>query len=110
MLTLLVPIGFIAAVGVLVLLRVKQELTPLEGNFVAQVAQFDPLGSVLFFGGTVSLLIALQWGGTTYPFSDGRVITLFTVFGLCFIAFGLLEFFNQKHAISTSKIPLSWDR
>ncbi|KAI8628946.1 major facilitator superfamily transporter [Xylariaceae sp. FL1651] len=51
------------------------------------IKRFDPLGTLLFLPCVVSVLLALQWGGTTYPWSDGRIIALFVVFGVLLIAF-----------------------
>lgn len=41
----------------------------------------------MLLGGIISLLIALRWGGTTYAWSNGRIIALFVVTGVCFIVF-----------------------
>ena len=58
----------------------------------------DPLGTVLFAGSIISLLIALQWGGTTYPWSDGRIVALLVVFGVLFVAFVGAQFYLKEHA------------
>lgn len=46
----------------------------------------DPFGTVLFVGSISSLLLALQLGGQTYPWSSGRIIALLTLFGVIIIA------------------------
>lgn len=51
-------------------------------SFSKKVRSFDPLGTLIFVGGVTSLLLAVQWGGTTYPWSSSRIITLFVVFGV----------------------------
>jgi hypothetical protein len=35
---------------------------------------------------TTCLLLPLQWGGTTYPWSDPKVYALFPVFGVLLVA------------------------
>ncbi|GJC92754.1 MFS transporter [Colletotrichum higginsianum] len=45
----------------------------MEKPFVKKVRRMDPLGTALLIPALVSLLLALQWGGTEYPWSDGRV-------------------------------------
>ena len=35
----------------------------------------------------IYLLLALQWGGTTYAWGDGRIIALFVVFSVQLLAF-----------------------
>jgi divalent metal cation (Fe/Co/Zn/Cd) transporter len=42
---------------------------------------------VVLVPGVVSLLLALQWAGSQYPWNDGRIIALFVVFGVLIIAF-----------------------
>lgn len=49
--------------------------------------KFDPIGTILFVPAIICLLLALQWGGTTYPWSSGRVIASLVVFGICTMAF-----------------------
>ncbi|TQN69624.1 Efflux pump roqT, partial [Colletotrichum shisoi] len=45
----------------------------MEKPFVKKARKMDPLGTALLIPALVSLLLALQWGGTEYPWSDGRV-------------------------------------
>ncbi|KAF7337043.1 Major facilitator superfamily transporter [Mycena venus] len=52
-----------------------------------RLQQFDPIGSVLIIAAAVCLLLALQWGGSTYPWRSGRIIALFVVFGMLTIVF-----------------------
>lgn len=61
----------------------------------------DPLGNFFFLPSLVCLLLALQWGGTTYAWSDGKVIALLVLFAVLFIAFILVQIFKQ----STAMVP-----
>ena len=63
-----------------------------------RIEQLDILGTVFFIPGVVCLLIALQWGGFTYPWSDGRIIALFVVFGVCILTFIGIQFWRPKVA------------
>jgi hypothetical protein len=47
----------------------------------------DLLGFAIFAPALVMLLLALQWGGTTYAWSSSRIIGLFVGAGLTFIVF-----------------------
>lgn len=52
----------------------------------------DTVGATLVISAVVCLLLALQWGGTTYAWSNSKVWGCFLGFGLMFIAFGVLQF------------------
>ena len=63
-----------------------------------RIAQLDVPGTALFIPSIVCLLIALQWGGSTYPWSDGRIITLFVLFGVFILTFVGIQFWKPKVA------------
>lgn len=47
-------------------------------------------GLLIFIPAIMSLLLALQWGGSSYPWNNSRIIALtvlFSVLGIVFIAF-----------------------
>lgn len=58
----------------------------------------DGLGALTLIGGVTCLLLALQWGGQTSPWSSGRVIGLFAGFGVLLALFGLLQWRLGEHA------------
>ena len=49
--------------------------------------QLDPIGTAFFLPGVICLLLALQWGGSTYAWNNGRIIALLVIFGVCLCAF-----------------------
>ena len=49
--------------------------------------QLDFLGILCFIPSNISLILALQWGGTIYAWNDGRIIALLVVFGILLIIF-----------------------
>ncbi|RFU31073.1 hypothetical protein B7463_g5235, partial [Scytalidium lignicola] len=51
----------------------------------------DPIGSLLFAGGTCLLLLAFDWSGGAYHWSDPHVAVNLGVGGALLIAFGLYE-------------------
>lgn len=55
------------------------------------LGQFDPVGTVFFVASIICLLLALQWGGSQYHWSDGRIIALLTTFGVLLIAWVIVE-------------------
>ncbi|KAL8717164.1 MAG: hypothetical protein Q9225_005574 [Loekoesia sp. 1 TL-2023] len=62
------------------------------------LAQFDILGTLFFLPGVICLLIALQWGGSTYPWSSGRIIALLVLFGVCTLAFIAIQIWRPETA------------
>ena len=55
------------------------------------VMRLDPLGTCFFIPCMVCLVLALQWGGSEYSWSNWRIIVLFVMFGLTAMAFGAVQ-------------------
>lgn len=98
------PIG---AVTILVLiLALKLPNPPLSSatGLTQKLNQLDPIGTFLFLPGVICLLLALQWGGTTYPWSNPRIITLLVLFGVLMALFVAVQL---GHKDSGGLLPLS---
>lgn len=84
------PLGGITAIGLLTLLKLppkeKAQKTPMD-----IFLELDPIGTIIFVPAIVCLLLALQWGGVTYDWSNGRIIVLFVIFGVAIVAFIALQ-------------------
>ncbi|KAJ5610199.1 hypothetical protein N7510_006918 [Penicillium lagena] len=59
----------------------------------------DYFGIFLFTGSIASLIIGLTWGGTTYPWSSGRIIGTLVVGCAGLVGFGLYEVFVTSEGI-----------
>lgn len=68
-----------------------------------KVIQFDIPGTITLIPSLICLLLALQWGGSIYPWSDGRVVALLALFGVLLVAFVVLQIFLDK----SRTIPLT---
>ncbi|KAF8209845.1 major facilitator superfamily domain-containing protein [Mycena galopus ATCC 62051] len=66
-----------------------QEVQPMP--LVKRIERFDPWGTLAFMGAVVCLLLALQWGGSRYPWSNGRIIALLILFGALMVAFVAIQ-------------------
>lgn len=93
------PIGAVTTLGLFLLLNITQDLETLDGSIWGKILRFDPLGNILLLASILCLLLALQWGGVTYSWSDGRVIALLTLFGVLVLLMVLVEVRNQKNAM-----------
>jgi hypothetical protein len=76
----------------------------LQEPLSTQLMRLDPIGTVLFLPGVISFLLALQWGGNTYPWNDARVIALFVVAGVLIIAFIGVQIWRQEQATIPPRI------
>lgn len=70
-----------------------------------RLAVLDWVGAILMLAVITCLVLPLQWGGITYPWSDGRVIGTFVAFGVLCVIFGIYEW---KFAGLTSLLPLKF--
>lgn len=61
-------------------------------TFKEKINQIDLGGAFLLICGIVCLLLALQWGGTTYPWHDSKIWGCILGFGLIIAAFIALQF------------------
>ncbi|KAJ7901178.1 putative efflux pump antibiotic resistance protein [Mycena olivaceomarginata] len=102
------PIGAITLAVVIFLFKmpkrgqIKHEPAPLR----ERLGQFDPIGTFVFVPAIVSLLLALQWGGSKYAWGSGRIIALFVVFGLLISVFIGIQFWKQDTATIPPRILL----
>jgi hypothetical protein len=63
-----------------------------------QFVRLDPLGTLFFVPSIVSLLLALQWGGSTYEWGNPRIIALLVVFGVLWFAFAAVQILSPNTA------------
>jgi hypothetical protein len=84
------PIGAAAFVVILFILKLPRAK---ETNLTLrqQLAQLDPLGTICFLPGIICLILALQWGGTTYAWSSWRIILLLTLFSVLIVVFAAIQ-------------------
>ena len=91
------PFGGVTAVFIIFFLpALKQRMKKL--TIMEQLAQFDLPGTICFLPGVITLLLALQWGGSTYPWRNGRIIALFIISGILLICFVFIQIWKQEKA------------
>ena len=94
------PIGAVSLVAMAVVWS-PQKASHESVPPAMHVKRLDPLGLFLFAPSIVCLLLALEWGGSTYAFSDARIIALFVVFGGLLLAFVAVQILMP----STATLP-----
>lgn len=83
-----IPVG-IATLG-LIQFSFKPPAQIISGGnrkLSSKIKEFDIIGLSVFFACMVCLLLALQWGGSEYPWSSGPMIALLVLFGVMLVAF-----------------------
>ncbi|RHZ58263.1 hypothetical protein CDV55_103096 [Aspergillus turcosus] len=99
------PIGGVVVVILAVFLHLPASLQTETGTSIkGWVRHMDPLGIITFLPAIVCLLLALQWGGNTYSWSNARIIALFVLSGLLVAAFILIQIKQQDNAMVPPRI------
>jgi MFS family permease len=86
------PIGAVAIVVVVWILRIPDRDTT-KGTLREKIMQLDLLGTSALVPGTVCLLLALQWGGSTYAWGEWRIVLLLVLASVLLVAFVLVQIF-----------------
>ena len=97
------PIGGVAILILILILHIpkaKKAGTPWR----QQALQLDPIGTVVFISGIVCLLLALQWGGSSYAWGNGRIIALLVLFVICISVFIGVQIWKKETATVPPRI------
>ncbi|RDW58281.1 putative HC-toxin efflux carrier TOXA [Coleophoma crateriformis] len=94
-----VPIGGISLAGLLIFLPASTPPDEIKGTFQQNLWKFDPVGNIVLAPGLICLLLALQWGGTKYPWSDTRCIALLVVGSVLLLAFVGVQWVQENGTI-----------
>ncbi|KAL5344110.1 major facilitator superfamily domain-containing protein [Aspergillus crustosus] len=94
------PIGALVAV-LLLFTRIPEQRKKLPALTVLPTffQTFDLIGFALFAPAAIMFLLALEYGGNEYPWSDSRVIGLFVGGGATAIVFLGWEYYKGKEAM-----------
>ncbi|KAL7907163.1 MFS general substrate transporter [Trichoderma velutinum] len=89
------PIGGLAMLIVVLILHVNRNSEDtLNMSVMARILEIDILGTAIFIPAIVCLLLALQWGGSEYAWSNSKIIGLFVGFGLMIALFIGIQFWK----------------
>jgi len=98
------PIGAITILGIALFFKSPDRKSENSIGFMARAKQFDPIGTVFFIPCIICLLLALQWGGSKYAWSNGRVVALLVVFAILAIGFVAVQLWKQDSATVPPRI------
>ncbi|KAK3327477.1 putative MFS aflatoxin efflux pump [Cercophora scortea] len=97
------PFGAAAIALIAIILKIPDRDTtklPLKNK----ILQLDLFGTSALLPGTICLLLALQWGGFTYAWNNGRIIALLVLAGVLLIAFVVVQIVKPDTATIESHI------
>ncbi|KAL4882172.1 major facilitator superfamily domain-containing protein [Aspergillus karnatakaensis] len=95
------PIGGISMAIVFFILKLPENLDAKGTPILQRLKQLDFIGASLLIPAIICLLLALQWGGNKYAWSNSRIIGLFIGFGLLTI----LTIFTQIKLGDRATLP-----
>ncbi|ORX70965.1 MFS general substrate transporter [Linderina pennispora] len=94
----------ICAVAMVVLYATLHDMPTPPSKSLRSLREFDFLGTLLWVGGGLMILLALSWGGNEHKWNSAVIICLF-VFGFVVVGlFGCVEAFYAKWPIIPLKV------
>lgn len=95
------PIGGVAIAAIFFFLRIPHTSTGSDEtkSFLAKVLQLDLIGAAAFFPAIILLLLALEWGGTTYSWNSSVIIGLLVGAAVITAIFVGIEIRQQERAL-----------
>lgn len=80
------------------------KVRPPSGTTKEKLARIDFLGALLLIAGLVLIILALNWGGKTYPWRSAAVIAPLVLGALLMVAFMVVETKVAKEPIITMRM------
>ncbi|KAK3937162.1 MFS general substrate transporter [Diplogelasinospora grovesii] len=98
------PIGAVAVLVILVFFKPPHTSEVSGMTWKERIAEFDLAGTAVFMPCIICLLLALQWGGTSYPWSNWRIILLLVLFGVLVPVWIGIQFWKGDSATVPPKL------
>ncbi|KAI8936024.1 hypothetical protein NX059_007526 [Plenodomus lindquistii] len=101
------PFGALTAAFIIPFFNVQRRGKKSEATLKEQLKKFDLEGTALFLPAIICLLLALQWGGSTYAWKSGRIVALLVLAAVLIIAFIGIQWWKQEDATVPPRIFLN---
>ncbi|KAJ4992876.1 hypothetical protein SVAN01_01580 [Stagonosporopsis vannaccii] len=102
------PIGLFVVAVVFVFVPLPKDarrVVSVEKKSMAEIfLELDPLGLATLIPSIICLLLALQWGSTTYAWSNWRIVLLLALFPLALVAFLISQVLQPRTATVPTRI------
>jgi hypothetical protein len=100
------PIGGFTILAILLFLHIESPRLEKLTVF-AQIKRLDPIGIFFFVPSMLCLILALQWGGSTYSWSAPKIIGLLVTFSVLFVIFIIVEVLTPETAMAPARVVLN---
>ncbi|KAI0535086.1 MFS toxin efflux pump [Xylaria digitata] len=101
------PVGGVTiAILVVIFKNSKNQKNP-ERSIISKLKRLNIFALFIFTGSIVSLLLAVEWDGTTYSWGSGRIIALLVVAVVTFGVFVTWEVLRKDRATIPSSVLLN---
>jgi MFS family permease len=101
-------IGAVCAPAWLLMLPSKD---PRPGvPYKQRFAELDYVGAALLMAALTSFVLAINWGGVTYPWDSGRIIGIFVTSGVLFVLLGFQQVWTISTTLPRRLIPVQFFR
>ncbi|KAL6709783.1 hypothetical protein ACN47E_001212 [Coniothyrium glycines] len=101
------PFGAVTAGFIIPFFSIKRREAKSDATFMQQLKKFDLEGTALFLPAIICLLLALQWGGSTYAWKSGRIIALLVLALLLISGFIAVQWWKQENATVPPRVFLN---
>ena len=98
------PIGAITILIIAVFFKSPKRKSTAQLTTKQKLDSMDPIGTAVFLPAIICVLLALQWGGTKYPWSNPRVIALFVLFGVLASVWVSIQIWKGENATVPPRI------
>lgn len=98
------PIGAFTVAVIIFCFSNPKDQKVSDDPLLTKIRQLNLANLAVFIGSAVCLLLALQWGGTTYPWSNGRIIALLVISAVSFIGFVTMEVLMKERATISLRV------
>ena len=92
------PLGAVTLIVILLFFHSPQRKAEVKVSWKVRAVQLDLPGTAVFIIDIICCLLALQWGGSKYPWSNWRIILCFVLFGILTIVFVALQWYAGDNA------------
>jgi EmrB/QacA subfamily drug resistance transporter len=92
------PIGFLSFLVIVFFFHSPPRKAEASVPWRQRADQLDLWGTIVFIVDIVCCLLALQWGGSRYPWSNWRIILCFVLFGVLTVVFLVIQYYKGENA------------